>query len=52
MDLEEILKYEEKIHELYLHVAQNAPFNTFYLSKNHFSVFKEKLGNDFLFYGQ
>ena len=51
MDLEEILKYEEKIYELYLHVAQNAPFNTFYLSKNHFSVFKEKLGNDFLFYG-
>ena len=36
---------------MYLHVAQNAPFNTFYLSKNHFSVFKEKLGNDFLFYG-
>lgn len=51
MGLEEILKFEEKIYELYLHVAQNAPFNTFYLSKNHFSVFNEKLGHDFLFYG-
>ena len=51
MNFDEILKYEEKIYELYLHVAQNAPFNTFYLSKNHFSVFKEKLGHDFLFYG-
>lgn len=51
MNLEEILKYEDKIYELYLHVAQNAPFNTFYLARNHFSVFKEKLGHDFLFYG-
>lgn len=51
MNLEDILKHEEKIYELYLHVAQNAPFNTFYLAKNHFSVFKEKLKHDFLFYG-
>ncbi len=51
MNLDDILEYEDKIYELYLHVAQNAPFNTFYLTKNHFSVFKEKLNHDFLFYG-
>mgnify|MGYP003418146699 FL=1 len=51
MNLDDILKHEQKIYALYLHVAQNAPFNTFYLAKNHFSVFKEKLGHDFLFYG-
>ena len=51
LNLEEIARHEEEIYELYLHVAQNAPFNTFYLAKNHFRVFKEILKDKFLFYG-
>ncbi|MCW2119061.1 8-amino-7-oxononanoate synthase [Flavobacterium sp. 7A] len=51
LSLEEIQKLHYKINELYLNVAQNAPFNTFYLSENHFEVFKKKLHDNFLFYG-
>jgi hypothetical protein len=51
MPLEDIIKYEDTIYDLYFHVAKNAPFNTFFLSKNHFRVFKEKLRDKFLFYG-
>lgn len=51
MSLEEIIAQEETIYELYHHVAQNAPFNTFFLAKNHFSVMKAKLKDNFLFYG-
>lgn len=51
MGLEEIIKYEETIYDLYFHVATNAPFNTFFLAKNHFRIFKEKLKDKFLFYG-
>ncbi len=51
MHLEDILLHEQTIYELYLHVAQNAPFNTFLLSKGHFADFKRKLGDQFLFYG-
>lgn len=51
LNLEEIINLEETIYELYFHVAQNAPFNTFFLAKNHFRVFKEILKDKFLFYG-
>ncbi len=51
MNLEEIIAQEETIYDLYHHVAQNAPFNTFFLAKNHFRVMKEKLKDNFLFYG-
>lgn len=51
MRLEEIIEHEDTIYELYLHVAKNAPFNTFYLPKNHFKTFKEILKDKFLFYG-
>ncbi len=51
LNLAEIIKYEEEIYELYFHVAKNAPFNTFFLAKNHFRVFKEILNDKFLFYG-
>ena len=51
LSLEEIEASSEKIYELYLHVAQNAPFNTFWLNKNHFAALKECLGENFLFYG-
>jgi hypothetical protein len=51
LSLEEIIIHNQKIYELYLNVTKNAPFNTFYLDKNHFVDFKKKLGHDFLFYG-
>jgi predicted N-acyltransferase len=51
LGLQEIIALEEEIYELYFHVAQNAPFNTFFLAKNHFRVFKEILKDQFLFYG-
>lgn len=51
MDLKSIISYENKIYELYQHVALNAPFNTFFLAKNHFRMMKEKLKDQFLFYG-
>lgn len=51
MHLDEIGRYEEKIYDLYHHVALNAPFNTFFLAKNHFTKLKQELADDFLFYG-
>lgn len=47
LSLEEITSYEERIYELYHHVAKNAPFNTFFLAKSHFSVFKKNCGDRF-----
>ncbi|RZJ75820.1 MAG: GNAT family N-acetyltransferase [Flavobacterium sp.] len=51
LDAEEIQLSEDRIYELYLTVAQRAAFNTFYLPKNHFEVFKQELKDEFLFYG-
>lgn len=51
LSLEEIIAQEDVIYDLYYHVAQSAPFNTFFLPKNHFAVFKEQLQENFLFYG-
>ncbi|RTY90952.1 GNAT family N-acetyltransferase [Flavobacterium sp. GT3R68] len=51
LSLEEITTHNDRISELYMDVAKNAPFNTFYLPENHFEAFKKSLGHDFLFYG-
>ncbi|RTZ05466.1 GNAT family N-acetyltransferase [Flavobacterium sp. GSP27] len=51
LHLEDIIALEETIYDLYLHVAKNAPFNTFFLPKNHFRIFKEIFKDKFLFYG-
>ena len=51
LSYEEVLKNEEKIYELYHYVAKNAPFNTFFLSKNHFSTLKGQCGNRFQIFG-
>lgn len=51
LSLEEITHNEERIYELYHHVAVNAPFNTFFLSKNHFSEFKKQLKEQFIVCG-
>lgn len=51
LSYEEVLKNEEKIYDLYHYVAKNAPFNTFFLSKNHFSTLKGQCGNRFQIFG-
>ena len=51
LHLEDIIALEDTIYDLYFHVAKNAPFNTFFLPKNHFRVFKEIFKDKFLFYG-
>lgn len=51
LSLEEIQNYNSRIHQLYMNVAKNAPFNTFYLPENHFEIFKDILKDRFLFYG-
>ncbi len=51
LSLDEIIKHEETIYNLYHYVAKNAPFNTFFLSKNHFSTMKRQCLDHFLIYG-
>lgn len=51
LSLDEIKAHEEHLYQLYLNVVKNAPFNTFFLTKNHFSNLKENLGDAFLLYG-
>ena len=51
LSFEEIILNDERIYELYYHVAKNALFNTFFLSKNHFSTFKKQCGNNFILTG-
>ena len=51
LTLDEIEDQQDIIYDLYLHVAEHAPFNTFYLPKNHFYMLKEKLKDDFMLYG-
>jgi predicted N-acyltransferase len=51
MTLDDIIKNNDAIYELYYNVTKNAPFNTFYLAKNHFVCLKENLKENFLFYG-
>ncbi len=49
--VEEIQQHEETIYNLYHYVAKNAPFNSFFLSKNHFSTMKKQCANHFLLFG-
>ncbi|WP_428224515.1 8-amino-7-oxononanoate synthase [Flavobacterium sp.] len=51
LTLEEILQHENRIHDLYHYVAKNAPFNTFFLAKHHFSTFKKQCGDKFKLVG-
>ena len=50
LNLTEIIELESRIYALYVHVAKNAPFNTFFLAKNHFSCLKENMGESFRFF--
>ncbi|MGV3698157.1 8-amino-7-oxononanoate synthase [Flavobacterium sp.] len=49
--LGDIILMESRIYELYYHVAKNAPFNTFFLAKNHFSCFKKHCCDRFILIG-
>ncbi len=51
LNLEDIQLLEKRIYELYHYVAQNAPFNTFFLAENHFSTFKKQLQEELRFCG-
>ena len=51
LSLDEVILKEDRIYELYHYVAKNAPFNTFFLAKNHFSTFKKQCGEKFRIYG-
>ena len=50
LSLEEIKRWETEIYDLYRHVADHAPFNTFFLAKNHFYSLKKELGDAFRFF--
>jgi predicted N-acyltransferase len=50
LTLEEIEQLENEIYTLYRHVADHAPFNTFFLTKNHFYSLKKELGDSFRFF--
>ena len=51
LSLEDIKKYNEELHELYMNVSNNAKFNTFILPKNHFYSLKLNLGKNFKVFG-
>lgn len=50
LTLKEIEQLENEIYILYRHVANHAPFNTFFLTKNHFYSLKKELGDAFRFF--
>ena len=51
LSFKEVLLHENTIYDLYHYVAKNAPFNTFFLAKNHFSTLKQQCGNRFQIFG-
>ncbi|AZA74177.1 peptidogalycan biosysnthesis protein [Chryseobacterium indoltheticum] len=51
LDIESIKKYQNEMNILYQNVAENAPFNTFFLTKNHFESMKQNLQENFKVFG-
>ncbi|CAA7389011.1 peptidogalycan biosysnthesis protein [Chryseobacterium fistulae] len=51
MSINDIKKHREVMDTLYQNVAENAPFNTFFLSKNHFEEMKKELNESFRVFG-
>lgn len=51
LGLDEIKKYRDQINFLYQNVAENAHFNTFFLSDHHFESMKENLNEKFKIFG-
>ncbi|WP_027387914.1 peptidogalycan biosysnthesis protein [Chryseobacterium gregarium] len=51
MHPDEIEKHQKEMNLLYQNVAENAPFNTFFLTENHFKSMKESLKRNFRVFG-
>jgi len=51
LDIESIKKYQNEMNILYQNVAENAPFNTFFLKENHFESMKQNLQENFKVFG-
>lgn len=51
LNLQQVISLEARLHELYMHVANHAPFNTFYLTENHFSALKRECTDHFKIFG-
>lgn len=51
LHLEEVKKFQKEMNFLYQNVAENAPFNTFFLAENHFEMMKENLKDNFKIFG-
>ena len=51
LSFDEVVQHENTIYDLYHYVAKNAPFNTFFLAKNHFSTLKKQCDNRFQLFG-
>ena len=51
MNLDDIRNHYKEMNVLYQNVAENAPFNTFFLTGKHFESMKESLGESFKVFG-
>lgn len=51
LDIKSIKKYQNEMNILYQNVAENAPFNTFFLKENHFESMKQNLQKNFKVFG-
>ncbi|MCY0968773.1 peptidogalycan biosysnthesis protein [Chryseobacterium wangxinyae] len=51
MSLDDIKFHQKEMNLLYQNVAENAPFNTFFLTENHFESMKESLEDNFKVFG-
>jgi len=51
LELDLVKKYQPNMNDLYHNVADNASFNTFFLTGNHFEKMKENLAENFRIFG-
>ncbi|WP_223560230.1 8-amino-7-oxononanoate synthase [Chryseobacterium lathyri] len=51
MNLGEIQKHQDEMNILYQNVAENAPFNTFFLAEHHFECMKKNINKNFKVFG-
>ena len=51
LDIQSIKKHQDEMNILYQNVAENAPFNTFFLTKDHFESMKQNLKENFKVFG-
>lgn len=51
LDIQLIKKHQNEVNILYQNVAENAPFNTFFLTEKHFESMKQNLKENFKVFG-